>query len=162
MPASEIPKKSYIEGLRKFTSKKVNTIFDYELLLISLAIELLKNDLGVVSFIRNTKTLNLQDEEGNQTQYLPKFKVVLLTGKIVHLEIRALRSLIDDFELFKKYKQIEQIYELREEIFILITCQDIRGLNPEMFSFLKENWFKTGYVERLVLINIEILMKQVL
>ena len=107
-----------------FPSKKLNRMVEYESLLERDAILLFEFSSGVVSYQEQPEMIYYND--GDRTrQYFPDFELVLITGEIIHVEIKPF-DVLNTLELLAKFGAIAVHYRSHRADFKILTEQNIR------------------------------------
>ena len=107
-----------------FPSKKLNRMVEYESLLERDAILLFEFSSGVVSYQEQPEMIYYND--GDKTrQYFPDFEVVLITGEIIHVEVKPYQRL-NTPELLNKFGAIAAHYQTHRAEFKILTEKNIR------------------------------------
>ena len=123
-----------------FPSKKLNRMVEYESLLERDAILLFEFSSGIVSYQEQPEMIYYND--GDKTrQYFPDFEVVLITGEIIHFEIKPF-DVLSKPELLEKFGAIAVHYQSHRAEFRILTDQNIRReplhSNLKFLASLKE------------------------
>ena len=107
-----------------FPSHKCGRMIAWESLLERDAILLLEFSPGVVSYRHQPAVIDYSDGE-QMRKYYPDFEAILVSGEVVHLEIKPEEELrLPDVEA--KYQLVAADYQRRQHRFRILTDADIR------------------------------------
>ena len=108
-----------------FPSKKLNRLVQFESLLERDAIQFFENSDEVLRY-REQPTIIYYYQEDLQRKYYPDFELELVSGAIVHIEVKPSIHLAT-IKLSTKYQLIADTYQTRPETFIVLTERELRG-----------------------------------
>lgn len=115
---------------------------EFESILERDAIALFERDVEIISYQEQPEMVFYYDKNHQPRKYYPDFRVEFESGFKFHIEIKPAKKLGNSATL-KKYQAVAESYKLRDEIFRILTDEDLRlSAKTSTLDLLNNGWLE--------------------